>query len=356
VSGFPIALPDARLVPLRTAASLRWGILAPGEIAGDFVHALHVHTEQRVCAVGSRSSARAEAFARRHGIERSYGSYEQLVVDPGVDIVYVSSPNSEHRRLAIMAIEAGKHVLVEKPMAASAADARAIATAATGAGVFAMEAMWSAFLPQSSVIRALLDDGVLGRIAMLTADFGADFTDEPGAIVFRPELAGGVLRDIGVYPLWFSSFALGPPTAVSAVGTVTDSGVDGQAAVVLGHRSGAQSVLNTTMYADTPTVASVSGDAARLEVDRPFLMPGGFTLFDARRDRSLRWRDDSGLVGREGLAWQAVAVAQHVADGLLESPVHPLEATVSILETLDEALRQVHRGATAPGLGHTAST
>jgi predicted dehydrogenase len=330
------------VVPLRNRAVLRWGILAPGEIAADFVHALHTHTEQRVHAVGSRSAERAEAFARRYGIDRSYGCYEQLVSDTGIDVVYVAAPNSEHRRLAVMAIEAGKHVLVEKPMASSAADAEVIVEAARRAGVFAMEAMWSAFLPQSSVIRTLVDDGTLGRIAVVTADFGADFSGEPNAIAFRPDLAGGVLRDIGVYALWFSSFVLGPPHGVIASGSLTESGVDGQAAVILRHRSGAQSVLNTTMHADTPTRAAVSGDAARLEVDRPFLMPSGFTLFDTHGDASLHWRDDSGLLGREGLAWQAAAVAQYVVDGLTDSPVHPLSRTLSILATLDEARRQLH--------------
>jgi predicted dehydrogenase len=227
-------------------------------------------------------------------------------------------------------------------MAADAAEAAAVVDAAHAAGVFAMEAMWSSYLPQSSIIRALLADDVLGTISVVTADFGANFFDEPDAIVFRPELAGGVLRDIGIYPLWFSSFVLGQPQQIVATGTLTDTGVDEQVAMILTAPSGAQSLLSTTMRADTPVRATISGTAARIEVDSPFLMPSGFTLYDATSSESLTWHDTSGLVGRDGLAWQAVAVAQHVADGLAESPVHPLDETLAILATLDEARRQVH--------------
>lgn len=341
---FPKVLPAPSVTPLRGGPVLRWGILAPGEIAGDFTRALHTHTDQKVVAVGSRTAERAAAFAAAHGVVRSYGSYAELVADPQVDIVYVSSPNSAHAPLALQAIAAGKHVLVEKPMAASAAEAATIVEAARAAGVFAMEAMWSAFLPQTSIVRTLIHDGVFGRIAVLTADFGADFSGIPEAIVFRPELAGGVLRDIGIYPLWFSSFVLGAPETVTAVGTATAAGIDEQAALILGHAGGAQSVLHTTMIADTPTCASVSGDRARLTVHRPFLMPSGLSLFAPEDAAELHWTDASGLSGRDGLAWQTTAIAQHIADGLTESPVHPLAETLSVLATLDEARRQVLGG------------
>ena len=335
------ALPSPRTTPLKGGPILRWGILAPGEIATDFVHALHSYTDQRVHAVASRSAERAERFASRNGIERSYGSYEQLVADPQIDIVYVSSPNSEHRRLALLAIAAGKHVLVEKPMGVSAADAQEIVSAARAAGVFAMEAMWSRYLPQTDVIKQLLDEGVLGDIAVVTADFGANFMDDPDGIVFRPELGGGVLRDIGIYVLWFSSFVLGAPQNIVSSGSFTESGVDGQAAMILTAASGAQSLLSTTMYADTPTVATISGSAARIDIDALFLMPSGFTLNFGDDRAPLIWRDESGLVLRDGLAWEAVGVAQHVADGLTESPLHPLDETLSLLHTLDEVRAQI---------------
>ena len=332
-------LPEPTAVPLRGGPTLRWGVLAPGGIATDWVAAMHANTDQRVVAVASRSADRAAAFAHANGIERRYGSYEQLVADPAVDIVYVAAPNVFHRSLALMAIAAGKHVLVEKPLGVDADDARVIVAAARAAGVFAMEAMWSRFLPQTTVIAQLLDDGILGDLMMVTADFGANFGAPAGQPVFDPAMGGGSLRDIGIYPVWFSRFALGAPTSTVARGRMLDTGVDGQAAMILGHTGGAQAVLHTTMGADTPTEARINGSSARVEVRTPFYAPNGFAF--VRGDERTEFTDGTGLRGREGLAFQTTAIAQHVADGRTEAPEHPLDVSVAILETLDSLRSQV---------------
>jgi predicted dehydrogenase len=151
---------------------LRWGILAPGEIAAAFVHTLRTNTDQRIVAVASRSKDRAVAFGRDFGISKSYDSYEQLLGDDNVHIVYIAAPHSEHRKLALMAISAGKHVLVEKPITVTADEARDVAHAARRAGVFAMEAMWTRYLPQTDIVRQLLADGALGEVSLVTADLG----------------------------------------------------------------------------------------------------------------------------------------------------------------------------------------
>jgi predicted dehydrogenase len=328
--------PEARTVPLRGGPVLRWGVVGPGEIASDFVGTLHANTDQRVHAVASRSRERAERFASLHGVPRSYGDYRELFDDSAVDIIYVATVNSEHRALAELAMQSGKHVLVEKPMGVSAEDTLAIATRARQSGVFAMEAMWSRYLPQTDVMRQLLDAGELGDIKLVTADFGANFGDDHSAPVFREELGGGVLRDIGIYPVWFARFVLGAPESVVAHGTRLDSGLDAQAAIVFNYPNGAQAVLSTTMFADTSTVASISGTTARIDVKSPFLMPDGFDF--VVNDEHHPWTDASGLRLREGLCWQAVAVAQHIADGLTESPIHSLDDSLAIIETLD-ALR-----------------
>jgi predicted dehydrogenase len=325
------------VTPLRGGPVLRWGILGPGEIAGDFTATLHANTDQRVLAVASRSPERAERFAAAHGIGRSYGDYARLVVDPGVDVVYISSVNSEHRALAELAISAGKHVLVEKPIGVDAADARAIAAAARAAGVFAMEAMWSRYLPQTDVLLQLLDAGEFGQVRVVTADFGADFGSDHSAPVFREELGGGVLRDIGIYPVWFARLVLGDPVAMTVRGSRLGTGVEAQAAVILDAVGGAQALLSATMLADTPVEATISGTLARAEVRSPFLMPDGFDFVTA--DSRSSWTDESGLRLREGLCWQATALARYVADGLTESPVHSLDDSIAIMGILD-ALRE----------------
>lgn len=342
MTSFPSILPESTAVPLRGGATLRWGVLAPGGIAQDFVDSLHRNSDQRVVAVGSRSLERAEAFAAKHGIPRHYDSYDALVGDPEVDVVYIASPHSEHRSLALLAIAAGKHVLVEKPIALSAAEAREIAAAARAAGVFAMEAMWSRFLPQSTVIRRLLDDGALGDVRLVTAELAFGFGElDPAGRLLDPALGGGALLDLGVYPIWFSHFVLGPPDAVHAFGSLTSTGVDGQASVGLEYANGAQAVSSVSMFAQGRNGAVIAGTAARIEVDPLFITPRGFSLI-GREDERLDFVDEFEYQWwRDGLVWQAVAVAQHIADGRTEAPEHPLDRTVAMLETIDDARTQL---------------
>ncbi|MET0726222.1 MAG: Gfo/Idh/MocA family oxidoreductase [Leifsonia sp.] len=336
----PRSLPASSAVPLRGGAVLSWGVLAPGMIAHAFVSALHAHTDQRVRAVASRSAERAERFAAAHGVPDWYDSYDALVTDPAIDVVYIASPHSEHRALALLAVAAGKHVLVEKPIGVSAADARAVAEAAAAAGVFAMEGMWSRFLPQTTVINTLLSDGVLGEVQLVTADFGGMPAFDPTSRMFDPALGGGALLDLGVYPVWFAHFVLGAPTEVTASGTLAATGVDGQAALILDGHDGAQALLSTSLFVQTPAEARIFGTKARLEIDPLFLMPGSFAL-EGPDGSELLWTDETGIEGRDGLAWQAVAVAQDIADGRTESALHPLRRSIAVLETIDEARRQL---------------
>lgn len=340
MSSFPQSLPESTATPLIGGPVLRWGVLAPGQIAADFVRTIHANTAQRVHAVASRSIERAGRFAREFGIARAYGEYERLVEDAGIDIVYVAAPHSEHRRLALLAIAAGKHVLIEKPIGVTAAEAMAIAVAAREAGVFAMEAMWSRFLPQTTVVDALIRDGVLGELGLVTADFGGAAAFDPGGRIFDPALGGGAILDLGVYPIWFAHFALDAPLLVTASGVLTSSGVDAQSALILDAGSGAQAIVSSSILVSTPVTATVSGTLARIEIDTPFVAPGGFTL-RAKSGAELAYRDETGLRWREGLAWEATAVALNVADGLTESPLHPLDRSIAVLETIDAARHQL---------------
>ncbi|MDH6182224.1 putative dehydrogenase [Microbacteriaceae bacterium SG_E_30_P1] len=333
-------LPPATHTPLRGGAVQRWGILAPGGIADAWAEALHAHTDQRVVAVASRSQERAQAFADRHGIPRAFGTYEQLVADPEVDVVYIAPPHTEHLRLALLAIAAGKHVLVEKPIGISAAEARELAAAARAAGVFAMEAMWSRFLPQTTVVDALVRDGVLGDVLTVTADFGAVFDTDPNGRAYNPALGGGALLDVGVYPAWFAHFVLGAPTRVTASGSLTSTGVDAQAAVILDYNSHAQAVLTTSMLVATPLAATISGTAARVDYPHEFMGPSSFRVLVEERVVA-EFADPNGFRWRDGLCYQAVAVAQHIADGLTESPLHSLDDTIAVLDVLDAARAQI---------------
>jgi predicted dehydrogenase len=340
----PSSLPISRVPDPATAPPVRWGILATGGIARSFVTALAAHTTQQVVAVGSRSAERAQAFAAEHGIARAHGSYAALVDDPEVDVIYVATPHSEHRANALAAIAAGKHVLVEKSFTRNAAEAAQVFDAARAAGVFAMEAMWARFLPQTDVLRQLIADGVLGDIAVVAADHGQYFDPDPAHRLFNPELAGGAMLDLGIYPVSFAAMVLGPPEAVTATGTVTGTGVDAQVSMVL-DKGAAQAVLYTTLLAATPTTASVTGTLARAELSGRFYAPGTLTV--TSRDGTSLVRERDAITGSHGLCYEAAEVARCVTAGRRESRSLGWGETLSIMRTMDEVRRQI--GVTLPG-------
>ena len=336
----PTALPEPILPTLHGGPTLRWGVLAPGSIAGKFTHALHAHTDQRVHAVGSRSLARAEAFASEHGIDESYASYQELVDDPGIDAVYIAPPHPQHKNLALLAIAAGKHVLIEKPIAVTADEAREIAAAAQEAGVFAMEAMHTRFHPRMTVIEQLLRDGVLGEVTSVAAELGIPSEPDPESRLHSPALAGGAILDVGVYAVWFNHFVLGKPDSVVARGLLTETGVDGQSVVTL-TRGRALGSVTSSILGWTPSLASVNGTGGRIHVDTRHPRPGPFTLYGPDDQPHLRFEDTTGIEFHDGLCRQAAWMAQHVADGLLESPMHPLSVSIDVLETIDQVRLQL---------------
>jgi predicted dehydrogenase len=328
--------------PGRGEPALRWGIVGPGWIAGEFARALTTHTRQQITAVASRSADRGAAFAAAHGIEHAVLGLDALLTRADVDVVYIATPQSDHAATALAAIAAGKHVLIEKPFTVTAAEAREVADAARTAGVFAMEAMWSRYLPQASVIRTLLADGALGDVHTVLADHGQAISFGPEHRLFRPELGGGALLDLGIYAVQFASMVLGAPTTVTARGTMTDSGVDAAASVILDHATGAQAALHTTILARTPTTASIAGSAATLTLAPAFYNPTTFTLTGTEHDApASTWEDPTGLSGFDALAWEATALARYVGEGRSESPLHTHDETVQIISSIESARTQV---------------
>ncbi|MER7072778.1 Gfo/Idh/MocA family oxidoreductase [Terrabacter sp. NPDC000476] len=329
----PHALPAPRRPLPSTVPALRWGVLGTGWIASRFVASLHASTTQRVVAVGSRSQASADAFAASAGIERAHASAEALVADPEVDVVHVATPHHLHLAGALLAIEAGKHVLVEKPLGLGAAEAQSISSAAAAAGVFCMEAMWTLFLPRLDVVRQVLDEGLIGDVRTVLADHGEHFA--PPHRILDPAMAGGSLLDLGTYVTTLATWVLGPATRVVATGQTAPSGVNGQAAMLLTHAGDATSVLHSTLLTRTPTAATVAGTAATLTLPGPFFVPGDVVVTSADGSRSVTWTDPE-PIGHGALFHSALEVARCVGEGLLESPLRPAAAAVANLAVLDE--------------------
>jgi len=337
-----LSLPDALPAPRRpspsSVPSLRWGVLGTGWIASRFVASLRASTTQRVVAVGSRTQASADAFAATFSIERAFRRASDLVEDPDVDVVYVATPHHLHREGALLAIGAGKHVLVEKPIGLDALEAQEVSAAAATAGVFCMEAMWTLFLPRFDVVRQVLDGGVLGDVRTVLADHGERF--DPPHRILDPALAGGSLLDLGTYVTTLATWVLGPATHVQVSGEMTPTGVNGQAAMLLTHAGDATSVLHSTLLTRTPTTATIAGTAATLTLPGPFFMPGDVVVTSADGSRSVTWTDPD-PIGHGALHHSALEAARCIGDGLITSPLHDAESVEANMSALDEVTRQL---------------
>lgn len=327
----PDALPSPRTPDPMRAEALRWGIVGPGWIAERFAQALKSGTRQALVAVASRSRERARSFADRWDIPKTYSDLDDLVADPEVDVVYVATPHNHHLPVALAAIEGGKHVLVEKPLALNAAEGERLRDAARTRGVLLIEALWTAFLPKFDVIRQILADGVLGRIHTVIADHGEHFP--PDHRIMRADLAGGPMLDLGTYTVAFATMVLGAPVEVQATGEPAPSGVNGQAAMTFRHEDRAVSLLHCTLFGHTPCQASISGEEGMLSVPRKFYTPGPFTL--TANDLTTRLVYEEGQEGYAGLRHQVAHFAACVAEGRTESPILPVEASIASLRAMD---------------------
>ncbi|TWP34397.1 Gfo/Idh/MocA family protein [Leekyejoonella antrihumi] len=327
------------------APALRWGIIAPGGIAHKFAEAVTDLTRGSVVAVGSRSIARAQDFARLHGIPRVHEGYADLVADEGVEAVYVASPHSAHRDHALLAINAGKHVLVEKALARNSGEVEEILAAAKSAGVFAMEAMWTRHLPHIDWLRERVAAGAIGEIVQVTADHGQALDLPADHRLKDPALAGGAMLDLGVYPVSFIIDLLGEPAQVAAIGHLTETGVDGHVSVVLGYSGRRLAQADTTLWTKTPTTAVVSGTEGSLEIDGDFYQPNVVRLRRADSERTIVEEWDGHVPN--GFQFEAAEVARCVAGGRQQSERMTWESSRAVMRVMDEVRRQV--GVVYPG-------
>ena len=323
------ALPEPR--PVGDVPSLRWGILGTGWIAHQFVATVLARTGQRVVAVGSRSAERSREFAGEFGIEQAFGSYEELV-GAEVDVIYVATGHLDHLAHATLALEAGKPVLVEKPMTPRVADTEALVALARARGLFCMEAVWTLALPRYDVVRQILESGMLGDIQSVAADMGEYLVDHRRAM--DPAQGGGAMNDLGTYPLMFVGWVLPSARVVGATGQRHASGSFGQLAALLVDDEHRQAVVHASMVADTPTTAVIAGSEATLVLDGPFYRPGPVEV-RFRDGEVLRWEEDR--VAHVGLYHEALEVARCIGAGLTESPIRPLDATLATVRLMERA-------------------
>ena len=315
------------------SARVRWGILSTGRIAHTFATALRHAGHAELIAVGSRNPATAEAFAGEFDVSRWHGSYEELANDPEVDAIYVATPHPLHHPNTILCLNAGKHVLCEKPFAVNARQAAEMVQRAREKSVFLMEAMWTRFLPAVRTARTWLDEGLIGDLRMVQASFGFRAEMDEASRLLAPELAGGGLLDVGVYALSLASFAMQQaPAQILSLADLGPTGVDEQAAFLLGYPGGAIAKLSCAVRTATVHDAYFYGTKGYIHLTAPFWCT----------TRAMRYEGEQFVEAFDqphrcnGFEFQIDEVCRCIQQGVNESPGMPLDESVQIMETMDQ--------------------
>lgn len=315
---------------------IRWGILGTGLIAAEFAKAMQHVRDAELVSVGSRTQSSASDFANAHGIAHAHASYEALAQDPIVDVVYIATPHTLHFENTLLCLQAGKHVLCEKPFALNTAQVTEMLIAAQGHKLFLMEAMWMRFIPLLRDLQRRLAENEIGEVRMLQADFGFRAPFDPSSRLFNLDLAGGALLDIGIYPLAFATLLLGEPEEITSIAHKATTGVDEQSAYLLRHAQGQISVLASALRTQTSMSASVYGTHGHIHLPKQF------------------WRAKEMIVQRRNKTAEVVHLpydgngyqfeAQEVVDCLLagktESEIMPLADSLSLMRVMDQIRHQ----------------
>ncbi|MCW2758405.1 MAG: Gfo/Idh/MocA family oxidoreductase, partial [Nocardioidaceae bacterium] len=329
------------------------GILATGNIAHKFADDLRLVPDATIAAVAARRQGSADAFAAEYADDgrtpTAYGSYEALAADPDVDVVYVASPHSLHHEQVTMLLEAGKPVLCEKAITLNAAQTQDLVDLAAAKGLFLMEAMWMACHPLIVHVRERMAAGDFGTPHQLFANLGFRVEAAPTDRLLSPELGGGVLLDMGVYPLTLAQLFLGEPEQVRTVGTLADSGVDLDVAVAQHYPGGAVASLFCSMTSHLSRTATIGTDAGRLDFPPGFHHPRAvtWTPFDGRRAGTPETIEPPSPVIGSGLGNEAVEVMRCLREGLTESPLVPHAQTLALMHQLDAIRAEI--GVVYPG-------
>ncbi|MBC9726025.1 Gfo/Idh/MocA family protein [Streptomyces sp. TRM68367] len=314
--------------------SVRWGILATGGIAASFTADLVDLPDAEVVAVASRTPDAAKAFAERFGIPRAYGEWAALARDEDVDVVYVATPHSAHRAAAGLCLAAGRNVLCEKAFTLNAREAGELVALARERGSFLMEAMWMYCNPLIRRLKALVDDGAIGEVRHVQADFGLSGPFPPSHRLRDPAQGGGALLDLGVYPVSFAHLLLGEPSDITARAVHSEESVDLQTGALLSWESGALASVHCSIVGGTPVSASVTGSQGRIDVPHGFFFPDRFVLHRDGRDPEEVTADPADGP-RGSLKHEAREVMRALRAGEAESPLVPLDGTLAVMRTLD---------------------
>ncbi len=323
--------------------TINWGILATGGITHTFVRDLAHVKDARLVAVGSRTQEKADEFAARHGIPRAYGTYEELANAPEVDIVYVATPHPMHKENVMACLQAGKAVLCEKSFVMNAQELEVLMAAAREHRLFLMEAMWTRFLPAIRKVREWLSAGVIGDVRMVDVRFGNRATWNPESRLFKPELGGGALLDVGIYCVSFISMVLGQsPTSTQSLVNEGETGVDEVFTALLGYPDGRMASVMAGLRLKSRHEAVILGTEGEIRVaDFWKAKSAVLTVYNQYEER---FEDKGEPIG---YAYEAAEAVRCMQAGQLESSVMPLDESLAIMKTMDRL--RAGWGLTYPG-------
>lgn len=323
--------------------SYNWGILAPGKIAGKFASDLTTVNGANLYAVGSRSADRAGEFANKFGFKESYGSYEELLADPELDIIYIASPHSHHYRHTIMALEAGLSVLCEKAFAHNRQEVEKMIAKASAGNLFLMEALWPPFQPSYRMAHDVIESGELGEIVHLRSHFAFVAPYDPEGRLFNPELAGGALLDIGIYPVMDALSFMGIPGMISAVAGFAGTGVDHTIDIGFDYGDGRTASLYSSVRSWGGTATEIFCTKGKILLERG---GGKGQLCQISREGkemvTERWN-----TGTNGFEHEAAEVMKSILEGRCQSSVVPWSFSIDLITILDRIREKI--GLTYPG-------
>lgn len=316
--------------------NVRWGIVGLGAIAHAVAGDFQFVPGAELAAVASRSQEKADAFAKKHGVPTAFGSYRELLESDAVDVVYIATPHPQHRDVALAAIENGKAVLVEKAFTATYDGAKQVVDAARATGVFAMEAMWTRFLPVVAAAREVVAWGRIGDVVAVQGDLYAYREYQADHRLFAPELGGGAILDLGVYVVNFAQAFLGQVKEIDSRARIFPSGVDKAVSFNLVHEGGGLSSLAAGFDGYGPGRMVIVGTKGWIEVEPRFHHPSMITV---HRNGVLP-RIIEALPSGRGYSHEFAEVTQRIRDGHTESPTMPLDDTLEVMRVLERCLHQ----------------
>ncbi len=317
---------------------IKWGILGAGKIARKFAADLAFVEDAELIAIGAREKSFAELFASEFSIPKAYGSYEALVQDPTIDVIYIATPHGFHYEHAMLCLRYKKAVLCEKAFALNSRQAKEMIAFAKEQGVFIMEAFWTKFLPHYKLVKKMIAEGKVGTIQSVIAEFGFKPTPPIAQRMYDPLLGGGSLLDIGLYPVFLVLDLLGKPDSIEATMTAAHTGVDAQCAIQFKYNNGKLAQLFSSFTSNMATGADINGDEGRIRLTHRFHGPAtSFEYYPTTVDTKQLIEVEP--IKGTGYNYEARHVTECLQQGLLESSMMKHSDTLLLMETLD-AIRE----------------